>query len=63
MDINIIDDLDDIMDDINTIYDDLENEYEAYFKTRQIVLYKPLDYTIIIYLNCISYILQYISII
>jgi hypothetical protein len=62
MDIDIINDFDDIMDDINKVYNDLENEYQAYFKTRQIVLYKPLDYTLLTYLNCISCILHYISI-
>jgi hypothetical protein len=56
-------DFDNIMDDINKVYDDLEDEYKAYFNTCQIVLYKPLDYTLLTYLNCISCILQYISII
>ena len=51
MDIN---EFDNIMDDINKAYDDLENEYQAYFKTRQIVPYKPVDFTLLIYLNCIS---------
>lgn len=54
-----ITDYDDLMDDINKIYDDLENEYQAYFKTLQIVPYKPVDYTILIYLNCISIYFNY----
>lgn len=53
-DFDNFDDFDDLMDDINKAYDDLENEYQAYFKTRQIVPYKPVDFTLLIYLNCIS---------
>ena len=52
--INEFDTFDDLMDDINKIYDDLDNEYQAYFKTLQIVPYKHIDYTILIYLDCIS---------
>jgi hypothetical protein len=55
------DNFDDLMDDINKIYDDLENEYQAYFKTRQIVPYKPIDFTLLIYLDCISTYFNYMS--
>jgi len=50
---DIMDDLDDIMDDINKVYDDLECEYQVYIKTLQIVPYKPVDFTILTYLNCL----------
>lgn len=56
-----ITDFDDLMDDINKIYDDLENEYKAYFKTRQIVHYKSIDFTLLIYLDCISTYFNYMS--
>ena len=48
------DNFDDLMHDINKAYDDLDYEYQSYFKTRQIVPYKPVDFTLLIYLNCIS---------
>ena len=51
---DIMDDLDDIMDDINKVYDNLECEYQAYIKTLQIVPYKPVDFTILTYLNCLA---------
>jgi hypothetical protein len=55
--------IDDILNDINEIYDDLECEYQSYIKTRQIIPYKPIDYTLLTYLNCISYISQYINLV
>jgi hypothetical protein len=55
------DDFDDLMHDINKAYDDLDYEYQAYFKTRQIVPYKSVDFTLVIYLNCISTYFNYMS--
>jgi hypothetical protein len=52
--LNDFDDFDAIMNDINQVYDDLECEYKTYIKTLQIVPYKPVDFTLITYLNCIS---------
>ena len=57
-------DFDAIMDDINKVYYDLENEYNEYneyIKTLQIVPYKPIDFTLLIYLNCLTTYFNYIS--
>jgi hypothetical protein len=54
MDIYEFNDFDDIMDDINKVYDDVECEYQTYIKSLQIVPYKPVDFTLLTYLNCIS---------
>jgi hypothetical protein len=54
-------DFDAIMDDINKVYDDLENEYNEYIKTLQIVPYKPIDFTLLIYLNCLAAYFNYMS--
>ena len=58
---NDFDDFDSIMDDINKAYDEFEQEYQAYFKTLQIVPYKPVDFTFLTYLNCITIYFNYIS--
>jgi len=53
------DNFDIIMDDINKAYDDFENDYNEYIKMLKIVPYKPVDYTIITYLNCVSVYFNY----
>jgi hypothetical protein len=52
MEFNEFDEFNYILNDINEIYDELECDYQSYIKTRQIVLYKPIYYTLLTYLNC-----------
>jgi hypothetical protein len=54
-----LNDIHNVLNDINEIYEELECEYQSYIKTRQIVQYKPIDYSLITYLNCIYYISQF----
>ena len=45
-------DFDNVLDEIDLIYNNIENEYLEYIKTRQIVLYKPIDITLLTTIYC-----------